>query len=244
MSDAMKLVRKERLPTMWCNGCGINTSFLVVSKVLSKKGYGASNLTVVSGIGCAGRVAGYFEVDSVHATHGRALPVAESIARTRSELNVLVFSGDGDLSSIGGNHLLHSARRNAPMTVLMINNEIYGMTGGQASPLTHVGRITQTTPSGATLSPVNVQGIVTSAERYFYARTTVAHIKHLEEVVDRALSHRGFTFVEIISNCPDRFGAMNDQKSPAVAHKHYRDSYKIRKTGILRPNDLGIMTKE
>jgi 2-oxoglutarate ferredoxin oxidoreductase subunit beta len=132
-------IKWERLPSTWCPGCAIGTVFKQLAYTLEKMDVPREELVVVSGIGCSGRTAGYFNVDSVHSTHGRAIAVAEGIKLANPKLKVIVFSGDGDLVGIGGNHFLHAARRNTDLTVICINNAIYGMTGGQMAPTTPVG---------------------------------------------------------------------------------------------------------
>ncbi len=144
-------IKWDRMPTTWCPGCAIGTIFKQTAFALAEIGLAAEEMTVVSGIGCSGRAAGYFNVDSVHVTHGRALPVAEGIKRANPKLKVIVFSGDGDLVGIGGNHLLHAARRDVDLAVICVNNAIYGMTGGQMAPTTPTGEKTLTSPHGSLL---------------------------------------------------------------------------------------------
>ncbi|MFC1721973.1 thiamine pyrophosphate-dependent enzyme [Patescibacteria group bacterium] len=245
-NDPSELIKKERLPTLWCPGCGIGIVFHQMTEAFAAAGMNHQNTSVVSGIGCTGRIAGYFDVDSVHTTHGRAIPVAEGIANYRPDLHVVVASGDGDLTSIGGNHFLHSSRRDTNLTVIMVNNEIYGMTGGQTAPTTQKGRITQTAPVGAETDPINVQGIITSNPRHFYARTSVYHIPHMKKCLQEALAWKGFSLVDIQSSCPERLGKMNKMRSPGDMILAFKDSFKIKAKpeGLLKDNQLGIIKKD
>jgi len=234
------------MPTLWCPGCGIGIVFHQLAEMMAAANLNENNSTVISGIGCTGRMAGYFNIDSVHTTHGRALPVAEGVARYRPDLNVIVASGDGDLTSIGGNHFLHSARRDTNITVILVNNEIYGMTGGQTAPTTKPGSITQTAPTGNTLQPINVQGVVASNSRFFYARSTVGHVPHMKKCIGEALAWKGFSLVDIKSNCPERFGKMNKMKSPGDMILALKDGYKInaKPEGLLAENEIGIVKQD
>jgi 2-oxoglutarate/2-oxoacid ferredoxin oxidoreductase subunit beta len=243
--EASQLIKQERMPTLWCPGCGIGIIFHQMASVLAATGHNYKNTAVISGIGCTGRMAGYFNLDSAHTTHGRALPVAEGIARYRPDLKVIVASGDGDLTSIGGNHLLHTSRRDTNLTVVLVNNEIYGMTGGQTAPTTLPGRITQTAPTGSVVNPINIQGLITSNAKYFYARTTVFHVPHLKKCFAEALAWPGFSLVEIHSNCPERLGRMNKMKSPGDMILAYKKLFHInpRPTDLLAADELGIVTK-
>ncbi|MFC1617823.1 thiamine pyrophosphate-dependent enzyme [Patescibacteria group bacterium] len=242
-NQAKNLIKQERMPTLWCPGCGIGIVFLQMTDVMDKAGLTKDNSTVVSGIGCSGRLAGYFNLDSIHTTHGRALPAAEAISKYRPDLNVIVASGDGDLTSIGGNHFLHSSRRDANVTVILINNEIYGMTGGQTAPTTPKTKITQTSPLGADLNPINIQGIITSNPRYFYARSTVYHIPHMKKCISEALAWKGFSIVDIKADCPERFGKMNKMKSPGDMILLLKEMFKInaKPEGLLADNEIGII---
>ncbi|MBD3328944.1 2-oxoacid:ferredoxin oxidoreductase subunit beta [Candidatus Dojkabacteria bacterium] len=173
-----------------------------------------SNTVVVSGIGCSGRASGYFNTDAIHTTHGRALPVAEGIKLANEKTNVLVISGDGDLLSIGGNHLIHTARRNSNLTVICNRNDVYGMTGGQLAPTTSADEPTKTTPHGSGIEPLSVESIITGYKKHFYAKTSVVDVKHLRDSIFAALTWDGFAFVEVLSICPTQRGS-NLGLSPA-----------------------------
>src|SRR5512136_2586685 len=143
-----RYLRTERMPHIWCPGCGIGTTVNCFTRAVDEVGYDLDRLAIVSGIGCTGRVAGYLKLDSFHTTHGRAIPFATGLKLANPELKVVVYSGDGDLIAIGGNHFIHAARRNVDMTVILINNFNYAMTGGQVGPTTPVGAIGTTAPLG------------------------------------------------------------------------------------------------
>ncbi|MDD4878277.1 MAG: thiamine pyrophosphate-dependent enzyme [Candidatus Nanoarchaeia archaeon] len=235
------LIKNERMPAIWCQGCSLGIVLGQFANVLAELGLSKENTVVVSGIGCTGRFAGYMNLDSVHTTHGRAIPVAEGIKRANPELNVIVVSGDGDLSGIGGNHLIHSSRRNIDITVICVNNEIYGLTGGQLAPTTSIGSVTMTSPKGSDIEPINLQGLCTLNKNYFYARTTPAHILHMKERIKDAVKWKGFSFVEIRTRCITR------SKNPAFKTgqellEWLKKSYKLTEENrVLREDELGMV---
>jgi 2-oxoglutarate/2-oxoacid ferredoxin oxidoreductase subunit beta len=202
-------LRSDRLPHIWCPGCGIGTSVTCFLEALKESNIDTDRLAVVSGIGCTGRVAGYVDCDSFHTTHGRAIPFAIGLQLGNPELKVVVFSGDGDLSAIGGNHLIHAARRNVDLTVFCVNNFTYGMTGGQAGPTTQEGAKTSTSPYGHVETPFNLPLLVAAAGATYVARWTVLDLGRLRRSMVEAMAHRGFAFVEIISPCPVYYGRRN-----------------------------------
>src|SRR5439155_822902 len=181
-----KHLKVELFPTIWCPGCGIGTIMMKLAIVLDELALDETNTVIVTGIGCTGRMGSYLKHESVYTLHGRTLPVAEAIKTVRPELNVIVVAGDGDTASIGGNHLIHTIRRNANVTVLCNNNEIYGLTGGQTGPTTPTGTKTLSSPIGNPNTPINLQGIVRSSEHALYAKTTVYHLQHLRNVMRQA----------------------------------------------------------
>ena len=156
-------LRMDRIPHIWCPTCGIGTVVKCYASALERSGLDLDKVSIVSGIGCTGRVAGYMKLDGFHATHGRAIPFATGLKLGRPELNVTVFSGDGDLSGIGGNHLIHAARRNINLLVIMVNNFIYGMTGGQQSPTTPLGARATTASKGVLDQPFNIAELAAAA---------------------------------------------------------------------------------
>ncbi|MBW3018104.1 2-oxoacid:ferredoxin oxidoreductase subunit beta, partial [Candidatus Woesearchaeota archaeon] len=202
----MKYFKQELFPTIWCPGCGIGLAMKETANAFEELGLKNNQISVVSGIGCSGRAAGYFKADSIHGCHGRAIPVAEGLKRANPELNVIVFSGDGDIVGIGGNHLIHSPRRDTDITVICINNQTYGLTGGQLAPTSSKGAITMTSPYGSNYYPINIQGLILANKRFFYARTTAFHIDHMRKCIKEALQFKGFSFVEVITNCVETYG--------------------------------------
>jgi 2-oxoglutarate ferredoxin oxidoreductase subunit beta len=241
--DYKDYIKWERLPTTWCPGCAIGTVFKTLTFALAKMDIPREHLTVVSGIGCSGRAAGYFNLDTVHVTHGRAIPVAEGIKRSNEALKVIVFSGDGDLVGIGGNHFLHAARRNVDMTVICINNGIYGMTGGQMAPTTPVGTKTLTSPFGASPSPLNIQGIVASNPNHFYARGSAYQVHHLQKCLQEAIDWPGFAFVEVMSFCIENMGRRLGFKDGYEMLFKLKQDYKtnLSPAGLLKGNELGVV---
>ncbi len=204
-------LRLDRMPHIWCAGCGIGTAVGCFIRAVERAGLEPDKLSFISGIGCAGRAAGYVKLDSFHTTHGRALPFATGLALGNPELNIVVFSGDGDLLAIGGNHLIHSARRNIDMTVICINNFNYGMTGGQLGPTTPLGARTTTTPYGNTEYPFNVPCLLAASGATYVARWTVMHPREMERSIAEALVKPGFSFIEVLSPCPVLYGRLNKQ---------------------------------
>ncbi|MGQ9584048.1 MAG: thiamine pyrophosphate-dependent enzyme [Anaerolineae bacterium] len=206
------ILRVDRLPHIWCPGCGLGTALTCFASALSKSGLDLDKVVVVSGIGCTGRVAGYLNVDSFHTTHGRAIPFATGIKLANPDLKVIVYSGDGDLIGIGGNHFIHAARRNVDLTVICVNNFNYGMTGGQLGPTTPVGARTSTSPHGNYEHPFNLPYLAAGSGAVYVARWTTLHVRRLERSLLDALHKRGFSFVEVISPCPTLYGRWNKRQ--------------------------------
>jgi len=202
-------LRVDRIPHIWCAGCGIGPATGCFIRAIQRTGLDPDKIALVSGIGCTGRVAGYVKLDSFHTTHGRALPFATGLKLGNPDLNPVVFSGDGDLIAIGGNHLIHSARRNIDMTVICINNFNYGMTGGQMGPTTPIDARSTTSPYGNFEYPFNVPYLVAASGATYVARWTVLHLRQLERSIAEALTKPGFSFIEVISPCPTVYGRMN-----------------------------------
>ena len=231
-------LRAERIPHIWCSGCGLGLVVNCFLRGLIKSRLELDKVVVVSGIGCTGRAAGYINLDSFHTTHGRAIPFATGLKLANPELKVVVISGDGDLAAIGGNQLIHAARRNADITVLCINNFIYGMTGGQVGPTTPLTARTTTSVGGNTDEPFNIPYLVTASGAAYVARWTTAQVVRLEKSITEALLKKGFSLVEIIAPCPTYYGRMNKQRTGLEQMKYYRDN-SIVKSGI-DPKHVGI----
>jgi 2-oxoglutarate ferredoxin oxidoreductase subunit beta len=195
------VLRMDRMPHIWCPGCGIGSEVNAFAEAVKRSGIDPKKLVVVSGIGCTGRVAGYVDFDSIHTTHGRAIPVATGVKLANPELTVVVFSGEGDLTGIGGNHLIHAARRNMDLVVICNNNFTYGMTGGQVTPTTPNSAIASTTPYGNYEYPFSLPFLADAAGATYVARWTSMNIRNLTQSMEEALLRKGFSFIEIISPC-------------------------------------------
>lgn len=222
------LLRADRLPHIWCPTCGIGTALTAFVAGVQKEGTPLDDIAVVSGIGCSGRIAGYIKLDSFHTTHGRAIPFATGLKLANPKLKVVVFSGEGDLFAIGGNHFIHAARRNLDMTVLCINNFNYSMTGGQVSPATPVSAHATTMPYGNFDQPFNFPFLAESCGAVYVARWTVLHVRRLTECIAEALAKPGFSFVEIVSPCPTLYARRNRLGSGLDLLKFYHDTSIIR----------------
>lgn len=205
------LLRSDRLPHIWCPGCGIGAVMECYVRAIAESDTPRDQHVCVSGIGCTGRVAGYLKLDSFHTTHGRPIPFASGLKLVRPELEVTVFSGDGDLFAIGGNHFIHAARRKLGINVFCVNNFNYGMTGGQGGPTTPTGSFSTTTPYGNLDEPFNLPKLAIAVGAAYVARWTSLHVRQLEQSMSRALAKKhGFTFVEILAPCPVGYGKSND----------------------------------
>ena len=217
------LLRSERLPHIWCAGCGIGTVFSSVIAAVQKSGYDPDKTAVVSGIGCTARMAGYIRLDSFHTTHGRAIAFATGLKLARPEIKVLVVSGDGDLLAIGGNHFIHAARRNIDITVICVNNLNYGMTGGQLAPSTPFGAKTTSSVSGCPEEPFNFCYLASACGSVYVARWTTLHTRRITNSITEAMQKRGFTFVEILTPCPTSFGRRNKMGTALDTLKFYHE---------------------
>jgi 2-oxoglutarate ferredoxin oxidoreductase subunit beta len=241
-----ELLKMHRFPHTWCPGCGIGAVMKNVAMVLNDLGWNYQNTVVVSGIGCSGRMASYMNFDAVHTPHGRALTAAEAIKTVRPNLNVIVLSGDGDLAGIGGNHLLHTSRRNPDITVFCNDNEIYGLTGGQAGPTTPKGTKTLTSPRGEAYMPLRLSRILTQQAPYFYARTSVYHLNHFKTCIREALHWKGFSFVDIISDCIELNGRRLGFKTAHQMFKWFDQRFHVAEgtRDHLQEDELGIAKAE
>src|SRR5271169_1734331 len=183
-------LRTDRMPHIWCPGCGIGTSVNSFARALTEANLDLKNVAIVSGIGCTGRVAGYMNLDSFHTTHGRAIPFATGLKLANPKLNVVVYSGDGDLFAIGGNHLIHAARRNVDIKVICVNNLIYAMTGGQTAPTTPASAITTTAPYGCFEPAFDLPSLAASAGASYVARWTTFHVRQLTKSISEMFQRR------------------------------------------------------
>ncbi len=222
------LLRMDRIPHIWCPGCGIGNAVSAFAEALDKLEFDLDKICVVSGIGCTGRVAGYIKVDSFHTTHGRAIPYATGIKLGNPELKVIVISGDGDLVSIGGNHFVHAARRNIDLTVICVNNFIYAMTGGQVAPTTPIPAYTTTSPFGNFETPSNIPQLAEAAGAVYVARWTALHMRRLSYSIVDALQKPGFSVVEVISPCAMYYSRINKLGDGLDMMKFYYDNSVIK----------------
>ncbi|MFA5794277.1 MAG: 2-oxoacid:ferredoxin oxidoreductase subunit beta [Candidatus Brocadiia bacterium] len=233
-----KLIRQERMPHIWCSGCGLGTIFGNMLRGIVKSGVPLDKVAVVSGIGCTGRVSGYVKFDGFHTTHGRAIPFATGLKLARPELNVIVISGEGDLTAIGGNHFIHAARRNVNITVICANNSNYGMTGGQCSPTTPAKSITTTTPYGNFESSFSLPHLAAASGAVFVSRWTTYHVMKLQSAISRAVLKNGFSFIEVMSPCPTYYGRSNKLGAGLEMMKFYKNNTVIKQEVQLK--DIGI----
>ncbi len=237
------LLREDRIPHIWCSGCGIGSSVTCFIMALEESGLDLNKVVVVSGIGCTGRVAGYVKLDSFHTTHGRPIPFATGLALANPELKVVVYSGDGDLIAIGGNHFIHAARRNVNMTVICVNNFNYAMTGGQVGPTTPLYAKASTSPYGCFEQPFNLVYLAAASGAVYVARWTALHLRRLTKSMTEALQKKGFSFIEVISPCPTSYARRNRLGDGLAQMKFYHDNSIIRHGADPKDADIGFQTK-
>lgn len=237
------VLRADRLPHIWCPGCGLGNALRCYVEAMEASETPLDQHVVVSGIGCSGRAAGYVQIDSYHTTHGRPIPFATGVKLVKPELEVTVFSGDGDLVTIGGNHLIHAARRNLDLNVLCVNNFNYGMTGGQFGATTPHAARTTTTPYGNYEQAFNLPLLVAACGAPFVARWTSLHVRQLRAAIERAFEVDGFSFVEIVSPCPIGFGRKNRFSDALDEMAHFRSESVVDPEADLRTVSI-TMRKE
>ncbi len=205
-------LEQDMWPSIFCQGCGNGTVLNCTMRAIDKLGLDIDKIVFVSGIGCSSRMPGYINADGLHTTHGRAIAFATGIKLASPELEVIVFTGDGDLAGIGGNHFIHAARRNVNLTVVCINNYNYGMTGSQTSPTTPVGGFTTTSPYGNIEMPFDLAHLALGAGAPFVAKWTTAFPHETMTAIKRGIEHPGFAFIEVVTPCPIGFGRKNQLK--------------------------------
>jgi 2-oxoglutarate ferredoxin oxidoreductase subunit beta len=217
-------LRERFFPHLWCAGCGHGMVLNGLIRAIEKLGMSKNEIVMVSGIGCSSRITGYVDFHTLHTIHGRALAFATGVKMSRPELNLIVPMGDGDALAIGGNHFIHAARRNIDITAIVMNNRIYGMTGGQFSPLSGES-ISATTAPFQTIDPsFDVVELSKAAGATFVARTTSYHVKQIADIIRQAILHEGFSVVEILSQCPTYFGRKNKLGSAVDMVNWYKDN--------------------
>jgi 2-oxoglutarate ferredoxin oxidoreductase subunit beta len=210
--------------TRWCPGCGDYAVLSAIQQFMPELGIPPERIVFITGIGCAGRFSYYMDTYGMHGIHGRAPALATGLATAREDLSIWVVTGDGDSLSIGGNHLIHALRRNVPVKILLFNNQIYGLTKGQASPTSELGKVTKSTPFGVSDHPFNPVALALGAEATFVARTIDRDRRHLTEVLRAAAQHEGAVLIEIYQNCP----VFNDGAFAALTDKEAKDANQIR----------------
>jgi 2-oxoglutarate ferredoxin oxidoreductase subunit beta len=241
--EILRFTREEHLPNIWCTGCGHGTVLGSVIRAMQKVGIDQDRTVAVSGIGCSSRTVFYLDMDTIHTTHGRALAFATGIKLARPDMKVIVMAGDGDLAAIGGNHLIHAARRNIGITCICLNNGIYGMTSGQYSPLTPAGYKTTTSPTGHLERDFDLCKLVQAAGATYVARSTAFHTQQTIMYVSRALAHDGFSFVEVLSQCPTYLGRRNRMADPVTMLEWFRDSTVLAgQAARMKPEELAGKT--
>lgn len=217
-------IRERFFPHIWCQGCGHGIVLNGLLRTVEKLGLSRNEIVMVSGIGCSSRISGYVDFHTLHTIHGRALAFATGVKMSRPELNLIVPMGDGDALAIGGNHFIHAARRNIDITAIVMNNRIYGMTGGQFSPLSGFGSLATTAPFTNIDHDFDIVELATAAGASFVARTTTYHVKQMADIFRQAILHEGFSVVEIMSQCPTYYGRKNKLGSAVDMMEYYKNN--------------------
>jgi 2-oxoglutarate ferredoxin oxidoreductase subunit beta len=215
-------LRERFMPHLWCAGCGHGIVMNNLLHAIEDIGIEKNDIVMVTGIGCSSRMSGYLDFHTLHTLHGRALAFATGVKLARPELTTIVPMGDGDALAIGGNHFIHAARRNIDITAIIMNNHIYGMTGGQFSPLSSHGTIASTAPFGNTNQAFDIVELVKGAGASFVARTTTYHVLEMQKILKQAILHKGFSTVEVLSQCPTYFGRKNRMGDAVDMLNHYK----------------------
>lgn len=232
-----KYLRMDKLPHIWCPGCGNGTIMGSFIRAIDTLGYNQNDVAAISGIGCSGRITGYLDFNTLHTTHGRALAFATGLKMAKPRLKVFVFMGDGDATAIGGNHLIHACRRNIDITAIIFNNHIYGMTGGQYSPTTFRDKYATTAPYGTTDPPFDIVKLCIGAGASYVARGTSYHAKMLTDLFVAGTENKGFSVIEVITHCPVNFGRRNELETPV-------DMLLWQKDHAVRVGRAGKMTED
>jgi 2-oxoglutarate ferredoxin oxidoreductase subunit beta len=264
MAEVTKLIHKylrhdKKFPHVWCPGCGIGIMLGALVRAIDRVGYSKDEIVMVSGIGCTGRLPVYVDFNTLHTTHGRALAFGTGVKLANPNLKVIVVMGDGDAVAIGGNHFIHAARRNIDITAIILNNSVYGMTGGQFSPTTPYGMKTTTTVYSNVEQAFKISELAVTAGAVFVARGTVYHAKLLDGLMEKAFLKVGFSVVEVISHCHTQFGRLNRmgsavemmqwqrehavtvEKARQMKEKELQDKFKI---GVLVDRELPVYQDE
>ncbi len=244
MPEITKLIHKylrhdKKFPHVWCPGCGIGIMLGALIRAIDRIGYEKDEIVLVSGIGCSSRLPVYVDFNTLHTTHGRALTFATGIKLAKPHLKVIVIMGDGDAVAIGGNHFIHAARRNIDLTALILNNSIYGMTGGQSSPTTPPGMRSTTTVYTNIEQAFNISELAATSGASFVARGTVYHARLLDSLMEKAFQKRGFSVVEVISHCHVQFGRQNRLGTAVEMMEQQRDrAVTVEKAAKMKEEEL------
>src|SRR5512136_750971 len=239
-----KLRKNKKFPTIWCSGCGIGVVMGALIRAIDHLGLDNDNVALVAGIGCTARMPVYMDFNTLHTTHGRALAFASGLKIARPDMKVIAIMGDGDALAIGGNHFIHAARRNIGITALIVNNAIYGMTGGQYSPTTPVGGRATTAPYGNIEPPMPICDLAAAAGANYVARSTVYHALELDKFLSEAIAKDGFSVVEAVSYCHTTYGRLNKLGTASDMMRALKDN-SLSKTawGALPPQEQAENTK-
>jgi len=214
----------KKFPNVWCSGCGIGIVMGALIRAIDRIGIDKNEVALVSGIGCTGRMPVYLDFNTLHTTHGRALAFATGLKIARPKMKIIVIMGDGDALAIGGNHFIHTARRNIDMTAIVVNNSIYGMTGGQYSPTTPLDARATTAPYGSIEYPMPMCELAIAAGATFVARSTVYHAIELDKYIEQAIRKKGFSLVEAVSYCPTTYGRLNKLGTPVDMMRRLKEN--------------------
>ncbi len=235
-----KYLRHDKhFPHLWCPGCGNGIVMGALIRAIDRLGIDKDDIVLASGIGCSGRMPVYVDFNTLHTTHGRVLTFATGIKLAKPHLKVIAVMGDGDATAIGGNHFIHAARRNLELTAIIINNQIYGMTGGQYSPTTPYGSYATTSMYGNVEHAFSIAELAVTAGGSFVARGTVYHTQLLEKLIEKAITDNGFSVVEVISNCHTQYGRRNDMGSAVDMMKSFKDNaVSVEKAGSMTDKEL------
>ncbi|MBU0743512.1 2-oxoacid:ferredoxin oxidoreductase subunit beta [bacterium] len=240
--DYFPYLRDKKFPLIWCAGCGHGIVTKAILRAIGRVGWSQDDTVIVSGIGCSSRMPGYVDFNTLHTTHGRAIPFATGVKMANPKLNVIVITGDGDATAIGGNHYIHAARRNIDLTIVLMNNTIYGMTGGQVSPTTPRGKRASTASFGNIEPAFNISGLAEAAGATFVARGTAYGAVQLSKYIEQAMLKKGFSVVEAMSPCPTVFGRRNKMKDPVQMMEDLKArSVPVKKAATMTAEELEDM---
>ena len=237
--DFKDYIRQRFFPHIWCPGCGHGIVLSSLLRAVHELGLNKNEIVMTSGIGCSSRISGYVDFHSLHTIHGRALSFATGVKLSKPELKAIVPMGDGDALAIGGNHFIHAARRNIDITAIVMNNRIYGMTGGQFSPLSGRGKKATTAPYSTIDREFDVVELAKSAGATFVARSTVFHANECKDILKKGINHKGFSVVEILTQCPTYYGRKNKEGDAVQMMEGYKtNTVKIGSKKLEKNPDL------